>query len=64
MCSSDLFPSHDISREINLQTSDVVLLKNSLVELGEAIAIGRKTIKESWNNKGDYSKSITTQTAE
>ena len=23
-----------------------------------------KTIKESWNNKGDYSKSITTQTAE
>lgn len=31
--------------EINLQTSDVVLLKNSLVELGEAIAIGRKTYK-------------------
>ena len=23
-----------------------------------------KTIKESWNNKGDYSKSVTTQTAE
>ena len=23
-----------------------------------------KTIKESWNNKGDYSKSITTQTTE
>ena len=23
-----------------------------------------KTIKESWNNKGDYSKTITTQTAE
>lgn len=31
--------------EINLQTSDVVLLKNSLNELKEAIFIGRKTYK-------------------
>ena len=29
--------------EINLQTSDIILLKNSLPELGDAIFLGRKT---------------------
>jgi len=31
--------------EINLQTSDIVLLKNSLVELKDAVFIGRKTYR-------------------
>ncbi|MDD3465781.1 MAG: heavy metal translocating P-type ATPase [Campylobacterales bacterium] len=38
--------------EINLQTSDIVLLKNSLIELKNAIAIGRKTYRTIKQNIG------------
>jgi Cu+-exporting ATPase len=38
--------------EINLQTSDIVLLKNSLVELKDAVFIGRKTYRTIKQNIG------------
>lgn len=38
--------------EINLQTSDIVLLKNSLAELRDAIFIGRKTYRTIKQNIG------------
>jgi P-type Cu+ transporter len=38
--------------EINLQTSDIVLLKNSLTELKDAIFIGRKTYRTIKQNIG------------
>lgn len=38
--------------EINLQTSDIVLLKNSLAELRDAIFIGRKTYQTIKQNIG------------
>ena len=45
------------------QLSEIIESITDFLPAGKAAKV-LKTIKESWNNKGDYSKSITTQTAE
>ena len=43
--------------------AEIIKIITDFLPAGKAAKV-LKTIKESWNNKGDYSKSITTQTAE
>ena len=43
--------------------AEIIKIITDFLPAGKAAKV-IKTIKESWNNKGDYSKSITTQTAE
>ena len=42
---------------------EIIKIITDFLPAGKAAKV-LKTIKESWNNKGDYSKSVTTQTAE
>ena len=42
---------------------EIIKIITDFLPAGKAAKV-LKTIRESWNNKGDYSKSITTQTAE
>lgn len=43
--------------------AEIIKIITDFLPAGKAAKV-LKTIKESWNNNGDYSKSITTQTAE
>ena len=43
--------------------AEIIKIITDFLPAGKAAKVF-KTIKESWNNKGDHSKSITTQTAE
>lgn len=43
--------------------AEIIKIITDFLPAGKAAKV-LKTIKESWNNKGDYSKSITTQTTE
>ena len=43
--------------------AEIIKIITDFLPAGKAAKV-LKTIKESWNNKGDYSKSVTTQTAE
>ena len=45
------------------QGTEIIKIITDFLPAGKAAKVF-KTIKESWNNKGGYSKSVTTQTAE